>query len=105
MTLTGIAHAIGTATSQVFATTAAHGVGAAAADRAASIAGALGGWVVAGITQQIVLGAGVVSQLGSAALGVIKNIPDEKKEQENNEDYTYDIFDRNKKIYKYKLKE
>jgi len=106
MTLAGIAHAVGTAASQVCATTAAHGLGTVAAGHYANIAGALGGWVAAGITPEVVIGAGVGVVAGIATYQVIKYIEDKKKEPESEEDneyYTYDIFDKTKRYYKYLL--
>ncbi|OUM67469.1 hypothetical protein PIROE2DRAFT_5108 [Piromyces sp. E2] len=85
MTLIGIIHAVGTAVSQVVATTAAHGVSAATAGHYANIVGALGGWVLAGITTPVLVGVSVVAVGG-----------------EEHENCTFNIFDKIKKYYKYK---
>jgi len=69
MTLIGIAHAIGTAISQVCATTAANGVGTVAAGHIVNIAGALGGWIIAGITPEMVIGTGLIGAIGGVILG------------------------------------
>jgi len=104
MTLSGITYALRTAFSQVYATTAVHGT--VATGHYANIAYAVGNWVEAGLTPEIILSVAVGATCAFVTYRVIKYFKNEKKEPEDEEaktDYKYDIFD--KRRYKYILRD